>query len=404
MRLVPARRRGVASVVGTLLFVIVLLAAFASLEYIEALQSQSVQAQQAALNLMAAKASTSLTFQYLNGLSVTNTGPAGLTVVDLFLKFANGSIFTIGTNTPVSSGGNQGLSSLVSGTCGGSSCISKYNTLLNSNAPGSTIGVMTSAGASFWYAPASQASVPNSCSSVGTLSMQVSPSAGGATNPGAVSEYCNGQQIVIEAFAAPGYQFSSWSGSGSGSYTGSANLATVTVNNMVTETANFVSASPGGPFAQDPPLVWATTSLQSTVPGGGWRAVTPLAFTGTANTLYQVTLSFGYYQSVSQSPGLEFGVSAPSGATMFACGGIVYPTAVQGCIASINGVIGGTTFGGNTFMGSNYCTSSSNPCLYQATIYVTFGSTSGTFQVEFQTLSGTTGTVIPNSIMTVTGE
>jgi Divergent InlB B-repeat domain len=614
MRLVPARRRGLASIVGTLLFVIVLLAGFAALEYMDTLQNQSVQADQAALGLMASRASASLTFQYLNGLSVTNTGPTGLTVVDLFLRFANGSIYTVGTDAPMASGGNQGLLSLIYGTCGGSSCTSKYDTLLSSSSQGDAIGVLTSTGASFWYAPASQASTPNSCSSVGTLSMQVSPSGAGSTSPGAVAQYCNGQVVEISAYPAPGYSFSSWTGTGNGSYTGNANPTSVTVNNMVTETANFVAASgPGDPAQLGQSLAYTTTSSQTWVfpsivqsgstastsltsislaysspitsgnilvaicevyssgglpadptisdgvnawtkatsigggtttdvviyyaatPVGGakptvtcsysgttsaasnleiyelagvsastvatstgsgtsttasvssfnsalpdivlaggvisscctsWTAgsgytltgsgqstshgsgetaqsispvtagfsfgvseawkdaavafsispsgflpLSPLSFTGSPNTLYQVTLFLGYYQSASQIPGPEFAVSGPSGATVLACGGMATGDLVNGggsggavtgpvCVSAFDTAVGLTT------SGADYCNSASSydsPCLYEATIYVSFGPTGGTFSAEWKCIGSSVGTVLADSAMIVTG-
>jgi Divergent InlB B-repeat domain len=614
MRLIPGRRRGVASIIGTLLFVIVLLAGFVALEYMDAVQGQSAQAEQAALGLMATRASASLTFHYLNGLTVTNTGPTGLTVVDLFLKFANGSIYAIGADAPVASGGNQALSPLISGTCGGSSCASKYNTLLSSSNQGDAIGVLTAAGASFWYSPASQASIPNSCNSLGTLSMQVSPSGAGSTSPGAVAQYCEGQVVETTALPAPGYSFSSWTGTGNGSYTGNANPASVTVNKMITETANFVVASgPGEPAQLGQSLAYTTTASQmwvfpsivqsgsvastsltsislaysspiaagnmlvaicevyssgalpadptisdgvnawtkatsigsgttsdvviyyaaaavggarptvtcsysgttsaasnleiyelagvsastlatSTGSGTGsaatvasfnsalpnivlaggvisscctsWTAgsgytltgsgqgtshgsgetaqsispvtagfsfgvsepwkdaavafsispsgflpLSPLSFTGNPNTLYQVTLFLGYYQAISQSPGPEFAVSGPSGATVLACGGMATSDLVNGggsggaltgpvCVSSFDTVIGLTT------SGNDYCNSPSSyysPCLYEATIYVTFGSTGGTFNAEWKCIGSSAGTVLADSAMIVTG-
>ncbi|QQG48718.1 MAG: hypothetical protein HY247_08295 [archaeon] len=398
-------RRGVSSIIGTIFFVFVMMIAIGAIIYLSSLQNQSAQVQQVGLNLMAARASTSLSFQNSNGLSVTNTGNTGATIVNLILKFANGSVYTIGENTGVPSGGNQGLSSIATGTCGGGTCSSKYSALLGSSNPADTIGVLTSSGASFWYASAvQQPGVPSSCGSVGTLSMQVSPAGTGMTSPGSITQYCNGQQVRIEAYAAPGYAFSSWTGSGTGSYSGSSDPATVTVNNLITETANFVAGTgPPQPSGQDPPLVYVTTAFQSTSLST-WTAINRLSFAGTANTLYQVTLSLGFYQSGNQFPGPGFGVSAPSGATMLACGGLAlnYP-ATQWCTMSFNAVIGSSVFsGGVSGLADNACSSSTSPCLYQATIYVAFGSTGGTFNVEFQQPGGTTATVTPNSVMIVT--
>jgi len=416
MKLRHGQRRGIASVIGTIFFVLVLMAAVGALAYMSSVQAQSSQAAQQAQQVANMKGKENLQYAMSSsGLTVSNTGGAASKVTALLFEYPNGTVYNLNSgSTPsftavtIPANANSPVGSMVpSGACtpGAATCVSRYNALVANPALGS-IGLVTSLGNTYWSNLMS-AFLPNSCSSIGTLSMQVSPSGAGTTSPVAVNQYCNGQIVAIEAFAAPGYAFSSWTGTGTGSYTGNANPATVMVNNMVTETANFVAgAGPPEPSGEDPPLVWVTTASQNTNPGGGWIAINPLSFTGTANTLYQVTLSLGYYQTALQSPGVEFGVSAPSGATMFACGGLAlnYPPTVQWCTTSFNSPIGYTTYGGSAGLGTDYCTISSSPCLFQATVYVTFGSTGGAFNVEFQTLAGTTGTIIPDSVMIVTGE
>jgi len=72
------------------------------------------------------------------------------------------------------------------------------------------------------------------------LTMNVNPSGGGTTNPAPGTYwYDPGSTVQISAVASSGYVFSSWTGSGSGSYSGTANPASVTVNGPITETANF---------------------------------------------------------------------------------------------------------------------------------------------------------------------
>ncbi|MEP0825520.1 MAG: hypothetical protein HRF40_08545, partial [Nitrososphaera sp.] len=51
--------------------------------------------------------------------------------------------------------------------------------------------------------------------------------------------YDSGKQVTISASPSSGYKFDKWSGSGSGSYSGTANPATVTVNAPMTETGGF---------------------------------------------------------------------------------------------------------------------------------------------------------------------
>lgn len=71
------------------------------------------------------------------------------------------------------------------------------------------------------------------------LTMQVSPSGEGSTKPSSNGWHNAGQTITINAAAAIGHKFLSWTGTGTGSYTGSIKLTTITMNSAITETANF---------------------------------------------------------------------------------------------------------------------------------------------------------------------
>ncbi len=79
--------------------------------------------------------------------------------------------------------------------------------------------------------------------------LTMSAGAGGAISPSS-DWYNSGQSVTITAAPNSGYSFSGWSGSGAGSYTGTGNPATVTMNGPITEMANFalsdfsISASP----------------------------------------------------------------------------------------------------------------------------------------------------------------
>jgi len=76
------------------------------------------------------------------------------------------------------------------------------------------------------------------------LTMQTDPSGGATTSP-AVGTYWydSGQTVSIQASPASGYTFRSWTGSGSGSYTGNANPASVSMDGPVTETASLAKPS-----------------------------------------------------------------------------------------------------------------------------------------------------------------
>ncbi len=74
------------------------------------------------------------------------------------------------------------------------------------------------------------------------LAMQASPSGAGTTSPTGTTWQNAGASVQISATASGSTPFSLWSGSGSGSYSGSSNPAGVTMNAVVTETALFGGA------------------------------------------------------------------------------------------------------------------------------------------------------------------
>jgi YVTN family beta-propeller protein len=80
------------------------------------------------------------------------------------------------------------------------------------------------------------------------LTMQVSPSSKMVTlSPG--SSWQNaGSTVPIQATSSISFVFSSWSGSGSGSYTGRNNPATIMMGGPITEVANFAGAPSGFDF------------------------------------------------------------------------------------------------------------------------------------------------------------
>ncbi|MGC8600000.1 MAG: InlB B-repeat-containing protein [Nitrososphaeria archaeon] len=70
------------------------------------------------------------------------------------------------------------------------------------------------------------------------LVMEGNPSNGGSVSPGS-GWYDAGSRVTVSASPNSGYAFLSWSGSGSGSYSGTNNPSTITVNSPITEIANF---------------------------------------------------------------------------------------------------------------------------------------------------------------------
>jgi hypothetical protein len=81
------------------------------------------------------------------------------------------------------------------------------------------------------------------------LTTAVNPSGGGYVivfyPPSSTGWYNAGVKVTLTAVANAGYKFLSWTGKGTGSYTGtgSENSATITMNGPITETANFKQSS-----------------------------------------------------------------------------------------------------------------------------------------------------------------
>jgi hypothetical protein len=82
--------------------------------------------------------------------------------------------------------------------------------------------------------------------------------------------YNSGQNVGIDATANSGYTFSSWSGSGSGSYSGTTKSTSVTMNGPISETASFTIQS------QTKLVTIQTTSPRDSVIVDGERLLSPV--------------------------------------------------------------------------------------------------------------------------------
>jgi hypothetical protein len=157
------------------------------------------------------------------------------------------------------------------------------------------------------------------------LTMSASPSTGGAVSPS--SGWRNkGQSVAINATANSGFSFASWSGTGTGSYTGTTKSTTITMNGPINEVGNFsvlvqpvLSVSPddrqvssssgtttfGVSNTGTGTLNWTATSNQS------WATIT-----GGASGTNTGTISVSYTEnpSVTDSRIATISVTAP-GAT-----------------------------------------------------------------------------------------
>jgi hypothetical protein len=69
--------------------------------------------------------------------------------------------------------------------------------------------------------------------------MTTKPEESGLLSPSS-GWYNAGQTLIISANPNFGFKFTSWTGTGFGSYTGTSSSAKITMNSAITETANFL--------------------------------------------------------------------------------------------------------------------------------------------------------------------
>jgi len=88
------------------------------------------------------------------------------------------------------------------------------------------------------------------------LTMLVNPSGSGVTSPAEGTYWFDpGQTVSIELSPSSGYIFCSWAGSGSGSYSGTANPASVSMNSPVREAASLSSTMISGVSVVPDPVI-----------------------------------------------------------------------------------------------------------------------------------------------------
>ena len=155
MKLLTARRRrGVASVIGTVIFVVVFMLALGATVYISGLQVELSQAQRAAVGEAALHASEDLALGIgPSGLAAFNRGTHTAEVNHVVLKYPNGTAFALAASAVISSGGEAQVASLIPpGDCtpGRATCVSRFAQILAGNPPGSSVGLVTSLGNAFW--------------------------------------------------------------------------------------------------------------------------------------------------------------------------------------------------------------------------------------------------------------
>ena len=154
------RRRGVASVVGTVFFMVVFLLAVGSMAYTSGLQAQASEAALQAQSLASRHGEEALSFTDLqSGLTALNEGPADLVVEYVVLRLPNGTVYPMSASAEIPSGRTISITGLVPDTAchpGVATCLSDYYRVAAGNPPGSSVGIVTSLGNTFWYTYSAQ--------------------------------------------------------------------------------------------------------------------------------------------------------------------------------------------------------------------------------------------------------
>jgi len=150
-----AGRRGVASVLGTIFFVLVFMLAMGALAYASGLQAQVSQADLAAEQVSNMRGAESLALVgNASAIDAVNSGPSSVSINHVILRFPNGTVYPLAAAAVVPTGGAVSLMSLIpAGPCspGSATCASKFDQILAGDPSGSAVGVVTSLGNSFWY-------------------------------------------------------------------------------------------------------------------------------------------------------------------------------------------------------------------------------------------------------------
>jgi len=152
----PVHRRGVASVIGTVFFVVVFMLATGALAYESGLQAQASQDEEAAAQLAAMRSAEDLVFRVTGaGLEASNTGSSSVLINHLVMMYTNGTAYALPVSATILRGSALEVAGLVeNATCSPAraTCLAKYAQIVSGRAPGSSIGLVSSLGNVFWYA------------------------------------------------------------------------------------------------------------------------------------------------------------------------------------------------------------------------------------------------------------
>ena len=197
------RLAGVASVLGTVIFVLVFLLALGALALASGLLSLGALALLLADSWAAAKGAERVDFSGGGAaLTVENQGGASVDVNHMIFDYANGTVYAVPVSASIPAGGDGKVSSLLPlGPCsaGNETCASRYDSIASGGAPGSSVGVLTSLGNTFWYYPGG-GSAGGSPGYYGAGSVESTTSTSYVGVPGLAFDGGAGQTYVVQFF------------------------------------------------------------------------------------------------------------------------------------------------------------------------------------------------------------
>ncbi len=203
------------------------------------------------------------------------------------------------------------------------------------------------------------------------LTMSENPAGEGSVTPGS-GWYTEASSVSISATPYSGYQFLSWSGSGAGSYSGTTNQVSITMNGPVSETANFGSAT----------TTYAVTFTESGLPTGTtWYVnITGQPSQSSTGTTITVQLPNGTYSYSIATGNKEYAPSPASGS--FKVNGAVVSESITFSLVTYrvtfteSGLPSGTIWYVNITGGASYSSTTST---------ITFSELNGTYSYTVAT-------------------
>jgi hypothetical protein len=173
---------------------------------------------------------------------------------------------------------------------------------------------------------------------------------------------------------------------------------------MVTSLGNTFWYVPSGSSEGEDPTVVRTPSVESTS-NTSYTAIPGLAFSGGANTFYQIQVQIGFWQSGPTPDSDMFAVKVSNGTTFMFCGGTYWSVPAWSDVDYPPGNTCTSVAGdslGPTWTTNYYCNNQGVACEFVGTANVYFGQSGGTFQMEFEGTAAGEANVFADSIIVAT--